>query len=377
MSSSEGPPTEAVACFPYWPKPVVGESLSSWVDRGAEEFDLGRRTAWYYLGLVPRPTSVVSGYGIGLTAEQRAGVVAATGATGEMVDELLLTRFPALFTMLPVPVTQPEVTRWLRWWSGVGWSSRACSSCLGENGGVWLLDWRLPWSFACRRHAEFLATTCPECGSRLQHQPSNRRQRWVCSGEGRRSGASACGFPVAEIEAPPAGPAALDVQRRIKDLVDGAEDRRARPIESLELGPLDEVTHLLRAVMNLGGPALAASFDDVTKESHHAVSAQWSRAGKRNPRVRPAQRVAAMPSEFLPPLLDTAVRLATSTDPVEEWSRLLDSSADAHVSQRSWWRRPSWTAAFPDRHREAFNRAWAQSSAGMTDSSVRGRDGSA
>jgi DNA-binding transcriptional ArsR family regulator len=42
--------------------------------------------------------------------------------------------------------------------------SRYCPGCLADNGGRWLLAWRLPWVFACTGHNTLLCGACPRCG---------------------------------------------------------------------------------------------------------------------------------------------------------------------------------------------------------------------
>ncbi|MFB9992527.1 TniQ family protein [Deinococcus oregonensis] len=46
-------------------------------------------------------------------------------------------------------------------------SSHVCPECVAQDGGAWQLHWKLPWSFACRRHAVMLLDYCPTCHLRF------------------------------------------------------------------------------------------------------------------------------------------------------------------------------------------------------------------
>jgi hypothetical protein len=48
-------------------------------------------------------------------------------------------------------------------------SSRWCPSCLAENGGRWLVAWRLPWYLACPTHRTMLSSGCPACGGNQRY----------------------------------------------------------------------------------------------------------------------------------------------------------------------------------------------------------------
>ncbi|WNI20028.1 TniQ family protein [Actinacidiphila sp. ITFR-21] len=53
--------------------------------------------------------------------------------------------------------------------------SRYCPACLADNGGRWLLKWRLGWSFACLDHHLLLVDTCPRCSRTSRHFPATTR----------------------------------------------------------------------------------------------------------------------------------------------------------------------------------------------------------
>ncbi|WP_159025118.1 DUF6221 family protein [Streptomyces sp. MUSC 125] len=157
------------------PEPHPGESLLSWVDAIAHDNRVNRMQALRLAGFV-RPNSPgnrpPTHFGSHLASDNAERVFSATGLPPEQLHQMTLLSYAG--GVLPPapdpPLTPQRVSSWLaRHRIALPTNSRACPACLRENGGRWLLRWRLVWSFACVRHRVYLLGTCRGCGERL-HQ---------------------------------------------------------------------------------------------------------------------------------------------------------------------------------------------------------------
>lgn len=162
----------AVRPLPVALPPQPGETLRSWMDRLAADLQVPLGLVLARVGIKPEDSHdhVPAGYGFALTSSAAASVAYATGQPPEAVAATLLSAWDGIAADLSVvDPSRPDTFRAAaarEWVYATG--SHCCPACLSASGGVWRLSWRLPWSFACTRHAALLVDTCPGCGQRPQ-----------------------------------------------------------------------------------------------------------------------------------------------------------------------------------------------------------------
>lgn len=209
--------------LPICLSPGEGEAFASWVDRAAADLALPLSTLLVAMGLAEeRPGEVISmprAYGVTLTASELAAVCATTGCPPERIASTLLAHYGGrVFDLADVDLATGRGFSHLavRHWVYASGSS-FCSDCLVESGGVWRLAWKLPWSFACTRHARLLGGLCPACGQRPRDKrrtklgpqlPASVPTPTSCSTSLRQSPVrdgrtfARCGFQLGGIELP-------------------------------------------------------------------------------------------------------------------------------------------------------------------------------
>jgi hypothetical protein len=150
--------------------PIAGEAIDSWLEAYARRL---RGTVHEVMALagvpVPGRTALA---GTPWTAGRHPEHFAALSVVSGLAVATLDAMTPAYYegTLLKSAATHRKRGS-SRWWPP-GNGSRFCPRCLRENGGRWLLEWRLPWVFACLEHACLLLDLCPDCG----HRP---RDGWI------------------------------------------------------------------------------------------------------------------------------------------------------------------------------------------------------
>lgn len=221
-------------CLP----PAGGEAFASWLDRVGADLEVPLMTLLVAVGLAPEPhfRMVPSGYGVSLTAEQLTDISHATGCSPDRIAATLLTAYDGLlFDLAAIDLQSDGGMRRLALYEWVyGHGSRLCPACLAESDGVWPLAWRLPWSFACVRHACLLVDACPGCH---RHLRTARRKMTgpttpsavptpTCCGnarDGHPGPAPRCGFDLTRIEAEPIAKwsGLLEAQAAIDSIISG------------------------------------------------------------------------------------------------------------------------------------------------------------
>ncbi|MDJ0340416.1 TniQ family protein [Streptomyces sp. H10-C2] len=182
------------------PLPVPGESFSSWMDAVALENLCWRSTLlakYWRLRAVP----YAGGWEPGSSTDL-AHISIATGITEDDLAAMLLNRyFEAGFPALPVNDPWTDGARdFIGTEFRLTHHSRWCPHCIRENGGRWMLRWRLAWSYACPIHEVFLAFRCPSCRSPQDTRTGPPSRRLTCSIplDARRS-TRPCGQPLTDI----------------------------------------------------------------------------------------------------------------------------------------------------------------------------------
>ena len=168
-----------------YPRNELEESLAGYLDRLAAFLDVPLLTLLYRTGLITEElfSSLPVGYGVSLQTHVVRNFAKVTRMSEPQARDLLLTRYngicwdsSSLDASFPDSFRKVALSSWAYF---VG--SHVCPKCLMNSGGVWRLNWKLPWSFACIEHGVLLADTCPGCRRRI--------------GVGRRDGRSAPAFP--------------------------------------------------------------------------------------------------------------------------------------------------------------------------------------
>ncbi|NEC91090.1 TniQ family protein [Streptomyces sp. SID12501] len=217
------------------PEPYPGESLLSWVDAFAGLNRISRLQAIRFAAFV-RPGS--SGYRPSvrfvahLPTEAMARVQVTTGLSAEQLRRMTLMHYAdGVLPSPPSATHRRTIAAWLnRLQLAHPISSRACPACLRENGGRWLLRWRLIWSFACVRHRVFLLSACRGCGKGLHQVLPGPGSAVVCGQYDWNRPGDACPRSIWHMRPPKLlDTHLLECQRRLDDLVDhphcqGAQD---------------------------------------------------------------------------------------------------------------------------------------------------------
>ena len=137
--------------------PLPGEALESWLGFIARRMG----ATWQEMIEVLLPgTPALGAHNLSncLGDHEAEAIAAVTGTNPGQVRKLTL----AGHTHAHLTIDRQRrhaVTPW-----GAIARQRFCPRCLKDSGGRWMLNWRLPWVFACPRHLCVLAEFCPDCG---------------------------------------------------------------------------------------------------------------------------------------------------------------------------------------------------------------------
>ncbi|WNI33654.1 TniQ family protein [Streptomyces sp. ITFR-6] len=287
------------------PEPYPGESLLSWVDALAR---LNRVSRLHALRLAGFARPDVSGYrpsvhfGTSLTAETTARVQSATGLAAARQQEMTLAHYAGgVLYAFPSPPHSRTTAVWVtRLRLALPLRSRACPACLRENGGRWLLRWRLVWSFACVRHRVYLLGACRGCGNGLHRLGPGPADANVCGQYERSSQRHVC-LRVISRMCPPrlSDPHLLHCQRRLDRLVDHPHDDGGRDIlqslhvalEGIRIGyddapPLPETDAALHRRWHGHGGALWYQNDPLLTAALIKIATAGDRAASQDTRTQ-------------------------------------------------------------------------------------------
>ena len=214
-------------------QPAAGEALDSWLQSYAIRLHASSRELLNHLGLTGSALAAMVNT---LTPTERDVLATATGLTPAALADMTLHRFDGVaVTIDPSSRALVHPPAWRR-----QTGSRFCPSCLADDGGRWQLRWRLPWTFACHRHACLLVDYCPACQHRpVGHRPRNHQQPLSTSqcpvllGRGPNSRHSrVCGHPLADTPTQPLPKTGriLAAQHHVDRLIDAAATRTQRHV---------------------------------------------------------------------------------------------------------------------------------------------------
>ncbi|MFE6625235.1 TniQ family protein [Streptomyces sp. NPDC057740] len=157
--------------------PHSGEALDSWWEAVAHRLGASTGDVLKSIGLLPRGASRPADSGILgrlvtlLDTDQAATLAWSAGVTEAEAHAMTLARYDRR-----VHVVDPQRRRVAaRHVWGRARGSRYCPACLTENGGRWLLRWRLGWSFVCLDHQLLLVDACPRCSRIPRHFQATTR----------------------------------------------------------------------------------------------------------------------------------------------------------------------------------------------------------
>ncbi|MFZ3492595.1 TniQ family protein [Streptomyces sp. 5.8] len=230
---------------------MPGEGLDSWVEA------LGRR------------------YGITMATTLRTLGLPKTVLTRQLITSLPVTTLRRIETQAGLPAGRLNT-------AVVGDSfpfgpqqqrrCRFCPQCLAERDGRWLMNWWLPWVFACTRHGSLLHDTCPGCGEGLRIQMPGHTHRHPAGTCTRGKSKPGCGTSLTDVPALTldTGHPLLTTQNSIDELLTAADTPRSlwtdlnrctpwlmHVIDDTELAPMGEMIrrHWRHSTLATTGPA--------------------------------------------------------------------------------------------------------------------------
>lgn len=193
--------------------PEAGESLPSLLQRAAVSLVMSVRDLHVAAGLrhAGHPLPYVH---IALDGDVMRHAADLVGASVAELEATLVRALPGL------SLAGPETPRgryahlalrrrqWI-WLSG----TRYCPACVAEE-RTWLLEWQVPWTFACLEHGTLLTDRCLVCRERADLVPR-------AGGKTRNSTAERCrcGASWRDADSPPATPTQLRVAVAVHELL--------------------------------------------------------------------------------------------------------------------------------------------------------------
>ena len=270
------------------PRPVAGESLLSWADQVALGHGVWLWDAVIALGLGEgmgavtlhwnRQALVIEAAQWGMSPGLEESVVFRSGLSRAQVRLMTLARYRGAVDWPNRPQASGVFAFTRHPWA---WRDRSnlCPYCLAENGGRWMLRWRLVWMFLCPEHGCYLVDRC-RCGAMLHHARSLAGVSRCTAGAARNRPGS-CQARMVDLPAVPVRDRGLvAIQRRILDLVESEQEMGAEAREALF-----ELVCVARLAMLVGEPFLLAGrgVDPVVFDHFMALSGRITgeRAGAR------------------------------------------------------------------------------------------------
>ena len=222
------------ARLPIAVAPLPGEALESWVAAYARRLRTTSKGLISHIGLGGTPISQMA---LRLREQEIAVLERVTGVGREVLASMTLEPHDGL------AVASRPGRRALAGRFPVGQfaaaSARYCPACLRDHDGRGPVTWRLPWSFACPRHAVLLLDLCPAC--HRPPRPWNARHLGPLAGSctrdhprasGRRGGCGADLTGVTSVPLPSGG-LVLAAHQRLAALMASPPAGRAAALTAL------------------------------------------------------------------------------------------------------------------------------------------------
>lgn len=198
MTTGQLPLSQQVRTLPIRVAPLPGEAMDSWLETLAAR----SHTTWGDLLIAVglkgpgHGRSLLRYPVIDSTSSAIVSIATATGVPAQAIKAMALD---AVVPEAGVPVVGPRALLLP--------GSRFCPACLNQNGGRWLLWWKLRYAFACPTHRCLLADLCPRCGGALREHSLSTKAIPVpghcvsVGGRSRRCGADLSDAPALELPA--------------------------------------------------------------------------------------------------------------------------------------------------------------------------------
>ncbi|NUU06435.1 TniQ family protein [Leifsonia sp. C5G2] len=185
---------------------AAGEWLHTAISRWAwETFGVSRGALLDSFGLSRLPLPRISAIGTGISPEIAANIAAATGIPEDKLSDATMASLHGKLLWLAAMGSKralPTVATKGFWSWQAG--TRYCPDCLKSSPGVFHLNWRSPWLFACILHRRLLHDACPACQGALVEMRGRNRDRFdpsMCRANVAPPGATRtvpCGAPLVE-----------------------------------------------------------------------------------------------------------------------------------------------------------------------------------
>ncbi|MDL4774874.1 TniQ family protein [Actinomadura xylanilytica] len=319
--------------------PLPGEALDSWIEAYARRL---RITAFHFLRFVELPQARVGKMTIRLHAQEARRLSAVAGVQESVLRSLTLEPFDQMAVRLHPDRRAMKAPP--SWRSG-GASTRFCPRCLHDNGGRWLLAWRLPWTFCCLRHNCQLIGQCPAChkpprisGSRFggPSRPGQCANGVHAQAPGGRRDRVPCDFPLPQAAAPglPARGLIVQAQRAVNQILTQGQrhDRTAAELH-------------LREIYALGRRSLHGLPDHLPTAPPvvHEVLSEWQGSPLEPGRVPNTPSSTAISSTAVGTVLGRIARSRADAQARDllEWILRVDqarapSTKDPHTRAKTW-----------------------------------------
>ncbi|MGW6507730.1 TniQ family protein [Streptomyces niveus] len=259
--------TTSLDTIPIRVAPLPGEALDSWLDAYAHRLQAQTTEILALAGLHPSKRtarSTVFGRKPWVPELHPADFTALSAVTGIPVEGLgamTLSRYAGSLIIFDTQANRLDRIR--SPWSHRTQASRFCPECLGDTGGRWKLNWRLPWLFACVDHRCLLVDACPACNqhARVGWSRRGRPSPGFCRAPLMKAGetdgtrlTARCLQPLREAESfhlPRTGPV-LVAQSHLDTILNGILDARDGDPASLprQLGELRDLDACARTALS-------------------------------------------------------------------------------------------------------------------------------
>jgi hypothetical protein len=333
-------------------KPVDGESFSSWVDRAANDLEVGRLEIWTRFGLVTPHSTHPTGYGVDLRNTDRNRIAELCGITPAQIDALMLRRYDG--TCLNFDTFNLDDRTSAQTWARISWAyvwqSRACPECLAENPGKWLLSWKVPWSIACVQHRSYLLHHCPTCSKGFHVRPFDERQAYICCSDSpdatarraasetkqRRLRDQICGTVISDIPRREAADSELlTLQAHLDSLLDPPDSaRRDTARTTFEL-----LKSCVTLALYMGDPQLLNNADQAVADRYVTHVAERDDPAPRRGAGAARYRTYSIAVPTDPLLMAAAVKLAAELafgDPVQACEAFVDAGHHQYDVRHRW-----------------------------------------
>ncbi|MFJ5224267.1 TniQ family protein [Streptomyces sp. NPDC088400] len=307
--------TDRLRTLPIRVAPLPGEALDSWLEALAQRLRTPLGEVTRDIGLPPRHKAgrrlpgTPADWTVVLGPQQKAAISMTTGLDEARLQAMTLQHYDQ--RALKIDHEHYAVQLTALWGRGSG--SRFCPDCLAENGGRWMLFWRLGWAFACLKHRRMLADCCPSCGRVPRRLPRSLRSvpdPLRCGNTPFRTGGAVtggCGFDLTATEPLHLSPdhSAITAQRLLTDVI----EKDAADFGVYALAP-QAASSALTDIRVISGRVLSLLPDDALP--------RWASADVADAHLHPdpdhllATRAETRPGLMAPPRAVTAATAVTA-----------------------------------------------------------------